>query len=204
MRSSSAGTASASRLIARLWISCSGRVADRLSRSSPVDEHGFFKRRYLDDDSNPILIESEVVLTDLTEDVLTRFRIHLEYRNTATNELLDEMGCPEDVGGDDVMPALRVKFEGAYDIQEDEFKAETYFTSPPLEGEGRRSRVTCPANSVWDYPAVLPAAVDRNVLRSIIGASITSQGIGCQPPWGPEMALTEHLKRQGNTLVSPT
>ncbi len=48
----------------------------RLSRSSPVDEHDFFERRYIDDDANPILIELEVVLTDLTEDILTKFRIH--------------------------------------------------------------------------------------------------------------------------------
>ena len=38
---------------------------DRLSRSTPIDEHDFFQRRYLDADGAPILIELEVVLTDL-------------------------------------------------------------------------------------------------------------------------------------------
>ena len=74
------------------------------------------------------------MLTDLTEDVLTKFRIHLEYWNTATGELLDAAGEPEDtVDLDEVVPALRVKFEGAYDIEEDEFRAETYFRQPAGE-----------------------------------------------------------------------
>ena len=34
---------------------------DRLSRSTPIDEHDFFQRRYLDADGAPILIELEVV-----------------------------------------------------------------------------------------------------------------------------------------------
>ena len=124
---------------------------DRLSRSSPIDEHDFFERRYLDDDGAPILVELEVVLTDLTEDVLTKFRIHLEYWNIATDELLDETGEPEDVDGDEVVPALRVKFEGAYDIEEDEFRAETYFASPPVDDEARRARVTRAAKRQFGF-----------------------------------------------------
>ena len=58
---------------------------DRLSRSSPIDEHDFFERRYLDEHGEPIPIRLEVVLTDLTDEVLIRFRTHLEYWNTATN-----------------------------------------------------------------------------------------------------------------------
>ena len=115
---------------------------DRLSRSSSIDEHDFFERRYLDGDGTPILIELEVVLTDLTKDVLTKFRIHLEYWNTATDELLDATSTPEDVDDDDVVPALRIKFEGAYDIEEDEFRAESYFASPPVDDETRRARVS--------------------------------------------------------------
>ena len=124
---------------------------DRLSRSSPIDEHDFLERRYLDDDGAPILVELEVVLTDLTEDVLTKYRIHLEYWNTATDELLDESGDPEDVDGDDVVPALRVRFEGAYDIEEDEFRAETYFASPPVDGEARRVKVTRAAKRQFGF-----------------------------------------------------
>ena len=124
---------------------------DRLSRSSPIDEHDFFERRYLDVDRNPILIELEAVLTDLTEDVLTRFRLHLEYWNTATSELLDEMSSPEDVDVDGVLPALRIKFEGTYDIEEDEFRADTYFASPPVEGDARRANVSRAAKRQFGF-----------------------------------------------------
>ena len=124
---------------------------DRLSRSNPIDEHDFFERRYLNDDKEPILIKLEVVLIGLTEDVLTKFRIHLEYWNTATGELLDETGEPEDTDDDEVVPALRVKFEGAYDIEEDEFRAETYFASPPVDDEERRPRVTRAAKRQFGF-----------------------------------------------------
>ena len=124
---------------------------DRLSRSNPIDEHDFFERRYLDEDGAAILVELEVVLTDLTEDVLTKFRIHLEYWNTARDELLDETGEPEDVDGDEVVPALRIKFEGSYDIEEDEFRAETYFASPLVDDEARRARVTRAAKRQFGF-----------------------------------------------------
>ena len=124
---------------------------DRLSRSSPIDEHDFFKRRYLDEAGVPIPIELEVVLTDLTDDVLTRFRTHREYWNTETSELLDETANPEDVDGDDVVPALRIKFEGTYDIEEDEFRAETYFASPPADDEMRRTRVARAAKRMFGF-----------------------------------------------------
>ena len=124
---------------------------DRLSRSTPIDEHDFFQRRYLDADGAPILIKLEVVLTDLADDVLTKFRMHLEYWNTATDSLLDETAAPEDVDNDDVVPALRIKFEGAYDIEEDEFRAATYFASPPVDEEERRARVTRPAKRQFGF-----------------------------------------------------
>ena len=124
---------------------------DRLSRRSPIDEHDFFERRYLDEDGVPIPIELEVVLTDLTDAVQTRFRAHREYWNTATNELLDEAAAPEDVDGEDVVPALRIKFEGVYDVEEDEFGAETYFASPPPDDGTRRARVSRAAKRQFGF-----------------------------------------------------
>ena len=124
---------------------------ERLSRRSPIDEHDFFERRYLDEDGAPIPIELEVVLTDLTDEVLARFRAHREYWDTATSELLDEAATPEDVDGDNVVPALRIRFEGVYDIEEDEFRAETYFASPPPDDETRRARVTRTAKRQFGF-----------------------------------------------------
>lgn len=124
---------------------------DRLARSSPVDEHDFHERRYLDEDGNPIPIELEVILTDLTEDVLTKFRTHREYWNTTDSVLLDEAASPEDLEGENIIPALRIKFEGLYDIEEDEFGAETYFASPPAEDGERRARVSRSAKRQFGF-----------------------------------------------------
>ena len=124
---------------------------DRLARSSPIDEHDFFERRYLDNEQAPVLIEMEVVLTDFTAEILTRFRIHLEYWNTVTNKLLDESAAPEDVDCDEVIPALRIKFEGCYDIEEDEFQADTFFASPPADDESRRAKVSRPAKRSFGF-----------------------------------------------------
>ena len=124
---------------------------DRLSRNSPIDEHDFFERRYLNGQGAPILIELEAVLTDLTEDVFTRYRIHLEYWNTGTNELLDEESAPEQIDQADVVPGLRIRLEGAYDIAEDEFGAETFFASPPVEEGERRVRVSRAAKRQFGF-----------------------------------------------------
>ncbi len=124
---------------------------DRLARSSPIDEHDFLERCYLDSEQAPILIELEVVLTDLTAAILTKFRTHREYWNTATNKLLDETAVPEDLDDENVVPALRIKFEGCYDIDEDEFKAETFFASPPPEDESRRAKVSRQAKRTFGF-----------------------------------------------------
>ena len=124
---------------------------DRVMRNPPIDEHDFLERRYLDEDGEPILIEMEVVLSDLTTEVQTRFRNNREYWDTATSSLLDETASAEDVDGDDVVPALRIKFEGRYDIEEDEFRAETYFASPPPDDETRRARVSRAAKRLFGF-----------------------------------------------------
>ena len=124
---------------------------DRLIRSSPINEHDFFERRYLDEDGDPIPIEMEVVLTDLAPEVQVKFRNNQEYWNRATSSLLDENASAEDVDNDDVVPALRIKFEGRYELEEDEFIAETYFASPPPDDASRRSRVSRAAKRMFGF-----------------------------------------------------
>ena len=111
---------------------------DRLSRTSPIDEHDFHRRQYLGDDGNPIPIKLEAVLIDFTADIERKFRSHIEYWNTKTQKLLNETAKPEDTDGKNVVPALRICFEGIYNSEEDEFRAETYFASPPSENLDRR------------------------------------------------------------------
>lgn len=115
---------------------------DRLSRANPINEHDFHQRAYLDEDGEPIVIELEVVLTDLTPELEAKYRAHREYWDTEQEELLDETDDPEDTDQDDVIPALRIVFEGVYDKEEDEFSAQTYFASPPPEDGGSPARVS--------------------------------------------------------------
>lgn len=115
---------------------------DRLSRSNAINEHDFYQRCYIGEDGQPIPIELEVVLTDLTPDLETKFRANREYWSEEDNSLLDESASPEDTESESVVPALRIKFLGEYDSEEDEFTARTFFASPPPDDEEHRSYVS--------------------------------------------------------------
>lgn len=115
---------------------------DRLSRPSAVNEHDFPGRRYLGTDGHPVTIEIEGVLTHLTADLVTRYRAHLEYWNQHECILLDEDSYPEDLRRDEVVPALRLTLQAIYDPEEDEFKATTFFASPPTEDGQHPIRVS--------------------------------------------------------------
>jgi len=115
---------------------------DRLSRQNAINEHDFYRRTYLDEDGEPVKIELEVVLTDLTPELETKYRAHREYWDTEDEALLDEEHEPEDIELDHVFPALRIVFVGVYDKEEDEFIAQTYFASPPPEEGETRTRVS--------------------------------------------------------------
>ena len=170
---------------------------DRLSRRSPIDEHDFFERRYLDEDGVPIPIEMEVVLTDLTDDVLTRFRTHREYWNTATNGLLDETATPEDVDGDDVVPALRIRFEGVYDVEEDEFRAETYFASPPPDDGIRRTKVSRAAKRLFGFIYLRALRTGTRALSlergSLLDVILKLKDDDRSAMWEQTLASMEHL-----------
>ncbi len=115
---------------------------ERLSRHSPVDEHDFHRRKYLDENGNPDPILLEAVLTDLPPELLRKYRSHCEFWNTKTCLLLTEGSEPEEVDDPFVLPALRIAFEGIYDLEEDEFKAECFFASPPPETHELRQKVS--------------------------------------------------------------
>ena len=170
---------------------------DRLSRRSPIDEHDFFERRYLDEDGVPIPIEMEVVLTDLTDAVLTRFRTHREYWNTATSELLDETATPEDVDGDDVVPALRIRFEGVYDVEEDEFRAETYFASPPPDDGIRRTKVSRAAKRLFGFIYLRALRTGTRALSlergSLLDVILKLKDDDRSAMWEQTLASMEHL-----------
>ena len=114
---------------------------DRLSYPNPINEHDFYQRKYVED-GEPVPIKLEVVITDLTPELEIVFRANREYWNVEKQTLLDESASPEDTDAEEVVSALRIRFEGVYDEEEDEFRAETYFASPIPDDERQRNRVS--------------------------------------------------------------
>lgn len=102
---------------------------ERLSQRPVINEHDFYAGCYLDTENNPIDINIEVVVVDLTPDQELHFRNHLEFWNEPQNQLL-KGPPPGATDGATVRPALRLGFRGYYDFEEDDFFGETYFLSP--------------------------------------------------------------------------
>ena len=113
---------------------------DRLFKRPVIDEHDFFAGQYLDDDNNPINIHIEVIITGLEIEQLTHFRNNIEWWDTNTSVLL-EGPPPESTDREEVVPALRLGFNGIYDAEEDDFIGTTFFLSPEEE-DGKKTTLT--------------------------------------------------------------
>ncbi|MDP9955039.1 putative ATP-dependent endonuclease of OLD family [Epilithonimonas hungarica] len=101
---------------------------DRLNRVPSIDEHDFYNGIYLPTPENNNEIQIEVILTDLEDEQKRRFNANLEFWDNEKCCLLDT-GEIENVDNEEVFEALRVKFIGRYDIDEDDFIGETFFSS---------------------------------------------------------------------------
>jgi putative ATP-dependent endonuclease of the OLD family len=109
---------------------------ERLSRRPIIDEHDFYAGSYIDAEGKPIAITIAVIVVGLTDEQIRHFKDHLEWWDEKTRSLLD--GPPaERTNEENVIPALRVLFTGAYDEDEDDFDGSTCFFSPVLENGER-------------------------------------------------------------------
>jgi putative ATP-dependent endonuclease of the OLD family len=106
--------------------------ADRLSRMQAIDEHDFHGGRYLVEGDQPRKIVIEVVIAGLDEDSHSRFRNNLEFWCTADRALLGA-GDVAGAAQQGIEPAVRIRFEGAYDPENDEFISKTWFAIPRLD-----------------------------------------------------------------------
>lgn len=101
---------------------------ERMKHRPVIDEHDFYAGEYMVAETN-IEICSEVIISDLSEEQETFFKDNLEWWNTNTNSLITEPPAEgTDVEG--VSSALRVKFVGSYDSEEDDFIGDTFYCSP--------------------------------------------------------------------------
>jgi putative ATP-dependent endonuclease of OLD family len=105
---------------------------DRINRPGAIDEHDFYAGRYLDAEGNPIPIQIEATIIDLSPVQLRHFKGSLEFWDEASGALV--AGPP--IGAIEkptTLEALRVGFRGWYEPDDDDFKTQTFFCSPPQE-----------------------------------------------------------------------
>ncbi len=105
---------------------------DRLYRRPVIDEHDFYRGRYIDDDGIPVEIRIDVVLTDLAPEERRRFGDqHLRLWDDVAGEFIDEGEDGVDRSTEDGVDwALPVCFIGRYDREEDDFTGQTFFCHP--------------------------------------------------------------------------
>jgi putative ATP-dependent endonuclease of the OLD family len=115
---------------------------DRLNRFPPIEEYDFYNGKYLEpsqvegEDLTPVKLHVEVLLTELSSEVLKRCAKHLEFWHIEEKRLLVAGEVAAAAPGISI-PCLRLETTGQYDPTEDEFNAETFYThsSDSIEGE---------------------------------------------------------------------
>ncbi|HEY0847456.1 MAG TPA: AAA family ATPase [Noviherbaspirillum sp.] len=119
---------------------------DRLSRFPPVEEFDFHNAKYLgapaEEGGAPqsIPIRIEVVLTELTEEVENRCGGHIEFWKPSERRLLDQ-GEADVANPPDTVSCLRLETIARYDLDEDEFEAQTWFSHSPDAPPGELTSV---------------------------------------------------------------
>ena len=114
---------------------------DRLNRRPPVEEFDFYNAQYLTaaespeakPSPNPIRIEA--LLVELTPEVENHCGANLEFWNPSEQRILSS-GEIEAANPPGVVRCLRLETLARYNIEEDEFEAETYFSYSPNAEEG--------------------------------------------------------------------
>jgi putative ATP-dependent endonuclease of OLD family len=103
---------------------------ERLNRRPVVDEHDFYAGMYVNPAKKEVIpIQVEVIVAGLSEEQQRHFRDHVEWWDTNAKALLDGPP-PESTDAEHVGPAVRVFFNGWYNIDEDDFTGETYYAIP--------------------------------------------------------------------------
>jgi putative ATP-dependent endonuclease of OLD family len=121
---------------------------ERISSPDSINEHDFFRGAY---QSPPVTDEDiaagfqptqpriyvEVILGELSDEDVARFRDHIEPWNAAEERPFTAEEMDSTPGSEAADPAyiLRLGFRGWYDKDEDEFRAETFYVASTTEDE---------------------------------------------------------------------
>ena len=144
-----------------------------MSRSQAIDEHDFYGGRYLaEEGGTAIKIVVEVVIADLDEEQCTKFRNNLEFWRSADKALLGQ-GAAAEAGAGAAKPAVRIRFEGAYDRENDEFTAKTWFAIPRQDDETPLSE--CRSKDKREFGFLPSPCIEDRYAGTFNGARISSR-----------------------------
>lgn len=114
---------------------------DRLGRFPPVEEFDFYNAEYLADDGvTPKPLRIEVMLINLSAEVERICFAHTELWHLEEKRLLEQGQADQGVPPT-VVRCLRLQTDAAYNPEEDEFEADTYFSHSPNSIDGELDRV---------------------------------------------------------------
>lgn len=124
---------------------------DRLGRFPPVEEFDFYNAEYLEDDGvTPKPLRIEVMLVDLSAEVERTYFAHTELWHMQEQRLLAQGQADQGVSPG-VVRCLRLQTVAAYNPEEDEFEADTYFSHSPNSVDGELERVGKKAKRMFGF-----------------------------------------------------
>ncbi len=114
---------------------------DRLGRFPPVEEFDFYNAEYLAEDGiTPKPIRIEVMLVDLSPEIERTCFAHTELLHVQEQRLLTQ-GQADQGLSPGVVRCLRLQTVAAYNPEEDEFEADTFFSHSPNSVDDELERV---------------------------------------------------------------
>lgn len=119
---------------------------DRVNRLPPVEEFDFYNAKYLlaptaaGESPQPVPIRIEVVLLDLDTELENRCGANIEFWKSSERRVLGE-GEADAANPPETVTCLRLETIAQYDLEEDEFAAQTFFSHSPHADDGQLTRV---------------------------------------------------------------
>ncbi len=107
---------------------------DRIGYPDAINEFDFYKSQYIDSDSATIKIRVEIHLTGLNEMQKRQFSSYLDFWDTENDCFIDRSNLA-DIYDEDIhiQDCLRVHFVGEYNLEDDEFTANTFYSYSPTD-----------------------------------------------------------------------
>lgn len=129
--------------------------ADRLNRQSPIDEFDFYNAKYMERQAAEELpkiveIRIEATLIEFGDEIGDRCGGHTEFWHVNERRLLGA-GEIDHANAPDAVRCLRIVTIGRYDPEEDEFRAETFFSHSPERPEGELASVPRPIKRAFGF-----------------------------------------------------